>query len=232
MICGKYIDQKDAYKSLDEALVHSGAKNKVTVYTHYIDSELELNDEIFEEILKNMHGVLLPSGFGDRGIGGKINIARYARENDIPFLGICLGMQMAIVEFANNVCKLKNAHSTEFKEIPKHPIIHKRHDLDRMRLGAYPCIIKQGTLAEKVYQKNEISERHRNGFEFNERYRELIEKHGMVVSGLSPDGTLAEIIEIPALKFYMGVQFHPEFKSRPDSSHPIFDAFIKAAREQ
>ena len=230
VLCGKYIEQKDAYKSLEEALIHSGAWNKVRVKLHSIDSEIELSDEEYKVLLKDINGIIVPSGFGNRGINGKINIVKYARENDIPFLGICFGMQLAIIEFANNVCRLKNSNSTEIKPNPKNPVVHRIVKDNPMRLGAFPCRIKPGTYASSIYNKEVVFERHRNRYEFNEKYREIIEKNGMIISGTSQDGSLAEIIEIPTLKYFIGVQFHPEFLSSPDKPHPLINEFVRVAK--
>ena len=237
-IVGKYISLEDSYLSVVESLKHGGFANNVNVDIEFVDSELITDDEKAEEMLKKFDGILVPGGFGNRGIEGKINAIKFAREHNVPFLGICLGMQMAVVEFARNVVGLKDASSTEFDRRTKNPVIHimdTQKDVKKkggtMRLGAYPCKIKENTLAEKVYNSNEISERHRHRFEFNNDFRTKIEEAGMKISGTSPDDLLVEIVEIPANKFFIAGQFHPEFKSRPDKPAPLFKAFIKAAKK-
>ena len=237
-IVGKYISLEDSYLSVVESLKHGGFANNVNVDIEFVDSELITDDEKAEEMLKKFDGILVPGGFGNRGIEGKINAIKFAREHNVPFLGICLGMQMAVVEFARNVVGLKDASSTEFDRRTKNPVIHimdTQKDVKKkggtMRLGAYPCKIKENTLAEKVYKSNEISERHRHRFEFNNDFRAKIEEAGMKISGTSPDDLLVEIVEIPANKFFIAGQFHPEFKSRPDKPAPLFKAFIKAAKK-
>ena len=184
-----------------------------------------------------MNAIVVPGGFGNRGIKGKIETIRYARENNIPFLGICLGMQMAVVEFAKNVLKLEDVNSEEFNPDCKNPVIHIMHDQKvitrkggTMRLGSYPCVIKKGSLAEKIYKTNNINERHRHRFEYNNDYREKMEEAGLIISGTSPDGTLVEMVEIPSHPFFIAGQFHPEFKSRPDKPAPLFVALVKAAK--
>ena len=237
-IVGKYISLEDSYLSVVESLKHGGFANNVNVDIEFVDSELITDDKKAEEMLKNFDGILVPGGFGNRGIEGKINAIKFAREHNVPFLGICLGMQMAVVEFARNVVGLKDASSTEFDRRTKNPVIHimdTQKDVKKkggtMRLGAYPCKIKENTLAEKVYNSNEISERHRHRFEFNNDFRTKIEEAGMKISGTSPDDLLVEIVEIPANKFFIAGQFHPEFKSRPDKPAPLFKAFIKASKK-
>lgn len=236
-IVGKYIQLEDSYLSVVESLQHGGFANNIKVETKFIDSETITKDNV-TDMLTNIDGVIVPGGFGNRGIEGKIQTIRYARENELPFLGICLGMQMAVVEFARNVLKLEQANSAEFSPNCKNPVIHIMDDqigIDKkggtMRLGAYPCTIKQGTLAEKIYQNTQISERHRHRFEFNNTYREQIEKAGMVCSGTSPDETLVEIIEIPSHPFFIAGQFHPELKSRPNKPAPLFKALVEAAKK-
>ena len=236
-IVGKYISLEDSYLSVVESLKHAGFANDVKVNIDFIDSELIKDDESAKKILRKYNGILVPGGFGDRGIEGKIQAIKYARENDVPFLGICLGMQMAVVEFARNVLNLEGANSTEFNKKAKNPVIHimeTQKEVKKkggtMRLGAYPCIIKKGTLAEKIYGCNEISERHRHRFEFNNEYRAKIEEAGMIISGTSPDDMLVEMVEIPKNKFFIAGQFHPEFKSRPDRPAPLFDYFVKVAK--
>ncbi|HOE92198.1 MAG TPA: CTP synthase, partial [Candidatus Cloacimonadota bacterium] len=221
-----------------EALSHSAAWNNVKLSIKWIDSEANYNEQDYKELLGNIDGILVPGGFGIRGISGKINIVKYARTNNIPFLGICLGMQVAVIEFAQNVCKIEDAYSSEFDENCKNPIIDLMSDQKyinglggSMRLGAYPCILKPDSLAAKIYQKESISERHRHRYEFNNKYRSVIEEFGMKISGLSPDNLLVEAVEIKDHPFFIGVQFHPEFKSNPETPHPLFRHFIKAAKK-
>ncbi len=248
-IVGKYIDLKESYKSLNEALVHGGAANHVRVVLDYVDSE-NVEKEGGEDLIEGVDGILIPGGFGQRGVEGKIKAIRYARENKIPFFGICLGMQLATVEFARNVAGLEKAHSMEFDKHTPHPVIylmrewfdHKNNRMIRrdetsdfggtMRLGAYPCLLGSDSLALKAYGCHEISERHRHRYEFNNEYREVLGKEGMRFTGLSPDQKLVEIIELADHPWFLGCQFHPEFKSRPMEPHPIFKAFIKAALDQ
>ncbi len=237
-VCGKYVKHQDAYKSVGAALIHAAAFYKVKLNIKWVDSEKTTSENAILKNLENVDGILVPGGFGIRGIDGKVAIARYARENDIPYFGICLGMQTAVIEFARNVCGLKNAYSSEFDEACKNPVINLMNDQKyiemmggTMRLGAYPCILKENSLAHKIYDHNEISERHRHRYEFNNEYRKTIEKNGMRISGISPDKLLVEIVELPSHPFFIGVQFHPEFKSRPDEPHPIFREFIMKAVE-
>ena len=234
-IVGKYISLEDSYLSVVESLKHGGFANHVKVDIDFVDSELIVNDEVAKSILSKYDGILVPGGFGNRGTEGKIVAIKYARENNVPFLGICLGMQMAVVEFARNVLGLSDADSTEFNTRTKNPLIHimeTQKEVKKkggtMRLGAYPCKVKEGSLAEKIYGAKEISERHRHRFEFNNDYRAKIEEAGMVISGTSPDNMLVEMVEIPSNKFFIAGQFHPEFKSRPDRPAPLFKEFIKA----
>ena len=233
-VVGKYMDLKESYKSLMEALVHGGIANEARVELDCI--EAEKIEESGTKILDQADGILVPGGFGDRGSEGKITAARYARENRIPYFGICLGMQMAVVEFARDVCGLERANSTEFDPASPHPVIHLMETQKgvenkgaTMRLGAYPCALQDDSLAAKVYGKKKISERHRHRYEFNNAYRETFAQKGMALSGLSPDGALVEIIELKDHPWFLGCQFHPEFKSRPMESHPLFKGFIKAA---
>ena len=237
-VCGKYIEHQDAYKSVWAALIHSAAYNKLKLKIKWIDSEKVSNKNDIDENLMDVDGILVPGGFGNRGIDGKIAIAGFARENNIPFFGICLGMQIAVIEFGKNVCGLTNAYSSEFIKNCEHPVIHLMDDqkyLEKMggtmRLGAQPCILKDDSLAKKIYKKTEISERHRHRYEFNNNYRNMIEKHGMKIAGTSPDDLLVEIVEIPEHPFFIAVQYHPEFKSRHDDPHPIFLEFVKTAGE-
>ena len=239
-IVGKYVRLEDAYISVTESLYHAGFTNNVKVKVKLVDSETINKDNVAEK-LKNLQAVVVPGGFGNRGIDGKIETIRYVRENKIPFLGICLGMQMAVVEFARNVLGLKDAHSAEIDKDTKNPVIHimdEQIGIDKkggtMRLGAYPCVLKEGTLAREVYGKDEISERHRHRYEYNNSYKEALEKAGLICSGISPDGTLVEIVEMKKQKhpFFIAGQFHPELKSRPDNPAPLFVALVKAAIEK
>ncbi|MEO6163987.1 MAG: CTP synthase [Candidatus Binatia bacterium] len=234
-VVGKYMSLKESYKSLFESLVHGGIANEVKVEIECIEAE-QIEQEAAEILLKNVDGVLIPGGFGDRGSEGKIAAIRYARENGIPFFGICLGMQMAVVEFARNVCGLERANSTEFDLQTAHPVIHLMEEqkaIDTkggtMRLGSYPCVLQNETLAAKLYGREKISERHRHRYEFNNNYRAEFGARGMVLSGLSPDSALVEIIELRGHPWFLGCQFHPEFKSRPMDSHPLFRGFVEAA---
>ncbi len=234
-ICGKYIDLKDAYKSIMEAFAHAGAANKASVSLKWISSE-KITEESAEKHLSGIDGLLVPGGFGERGIEGKIEAVRFARENNIPFLGICLGLQCAVVDFARNVAGFDKANSSEFDEKTPHPVIHlmdeQRNITDKggtMRLGSYPCRISQGTLAEKLYETSSISERHRHRYEVNNDYREKLGSCGLQFTGLSPDGKLVEIIELPSHPFFIAGQFHPELKSRPMNPHPLFAGLVGAA---
>lgn len=235
-IVGKYVSLGDSYLSVVESLRHGGFANHVKVNIDFVDSELIVDDKTAEKLLEKYDGILVPGGFGNRGTEGKINTIKYAREHNVPFLGICLGMQMAVVEFSRNVVGIKDADSAEFSNTTENPVIHimeTQKDITEkggtMRLGAYPCKVKAGSLAEKVYGSSQISERHRHRFEFNNDYRARIEEAGMVISGTSPDDLLVEMVEIPSNKFFIAGQFHPEFKSRPDRPAPLFREFIKAA---
>ena len=231
---GKYVELVDSYKSINEALAHGGFANECRVAIVHIDSE-QLENDIFPESLQQADGILVPMGFGRRGTEGKIAAIRYARENNIPFLGICFGMQMAVVEFARHVCGLEEAHSTEVNEKTSDPVIalmdEQREVVDKggtMRLGAYPCVLADRSLALSLYTKKGIAERHRHRYEFNNAYRELLSSKGMIFSGLSPDGTLVEAVELRDHPWFIGVQFHPEFTSRPFECHPLFSGFIQA----
>ena len=234
-IVGKYIDLQDSYKSLHEALVHGGIANNSSVSLIYIDSEdVEKNSP--KALLKNIDAVLVPGGFGSRGIEGKILAIQYAREKKIPFFGICLGMQVAAIEIARNLCGLKDANSSEFNPDTSNRVIDMMLEQrgvtskgGTMRLGAYPCVLKKNTLAFRAYGKLDISERHRHRYEVNNDYRDAMEKAGVIFSGLSPDGSLVEIMEYKNHPWFLGCQFHPEFKSRPMQPHPLFEEFIKAA---
>jgi len=243
-LVGKYVKLKDSYKSLNEALVHGGIANDCRVNIRYVDSE-DIEKGITADLF-NIDGILVPGGFGDRGIEGKINAIEHAREKKIPFLGLCLGMQLAVVEIGRNLADCKGANSCEFNEKTPYPLIYLIEEFtDRenkvqkrdqysdkggtMRLGAYPCVLKAGTLAHKAYAQDVIHERHRHRYEFNMKSRERLEKSGMIVSGISPDGTLVEIVEMKGHPWFLGCQFHPEFKSKPFDPHPLFRDFIKAS---
>ena len=237
-VVGKYMSLKESYKSLLEALVHGGIANEVQVNLDCIEAE-KIEQEGVDAVLDQVDGLLIPGGFGDRGSEGKIAAIRYARENQIPFFGICLGMQMAVVEFARNVCGLDAANSSEFDLQTAHPVIHlmeEQKSIDTkggtMRLGNYPCVLQNGTLAARLYGREKISERHRHRYEFNNTYRAEFGAKGMVLSGLSPDSNLVEIIELKNQPWFLGCQFHPEFKSRPMDCHPLFRGFIQAAVEK
>ncbi len=235
-IVGKYVHLTDSYKSLNEALIHGGIANSCGVNLKFVDSE-EIEKVGAQKFLKGANGVLVPGGFGDRGIEGKILAVKYAREGKVPLLGICLGMQLAVVEFARNLCGLAKANSSEFDPESADPVIdlmpEQRKIKDKgatMRLGAYPCKLTKGSLAAQAYQSDTISERHRHRYEFNNEYREMLTEKGLLLSGLSPDdGRLVEIVELPGHPWFLGCQFHPEFKSSPLSPHPLFRDFIKAS---
>jgi CTP synthase len=236
-IVGKYVNLADSYKSLNEALTHGGIANHCRVVLNFVDSE-KIEQEGLGTALDGADGILVPGGFGERGTEGKIKAIEHARTRKIPFFGICLGMQMAVVEFARSVCELQDACSSEFRPDCPHPVIHlmeEQKDVSRkggtMRLGAYPCTLTKGTFAQKAYGGSEISERHRHRYEFNNAYRELLTTKGMVMSGIYRDGDLVEIVEIPNHPWFLGCQFHPEFKSKPLNPHPLFRAFIAAALE-
>ncbi|MBD3234115.1 MAG: CTP synthase [candidate division Zixibacteria bacterium] len=236
-ICGKYIQLKDAYKSIMESFVHAGAENDARVELFWVSSE-DIKKKGAEYHLKDVDGLLIPGGFGERGIEGKIEAIQFVREEKIPFLGICLGMQCATIEFARNVSGLEGANSTEFEPETEHPVIHlmemQKKISDKggtMRLGAYPCLLEKSTKSAEAYGILELSERHRHRYEFNNDYRKLFQEKGLVLAGLSPDGKLVEIIELKDHPWFVGVQFHPELKSRPDNAHPLFRDFIKACLE-
>jgi CTP synthase len=242
---GKYVDLADAYKSLNEAVKHAGTHTDSRVNIHYIDSEQLEADGV--GVLESMDAILVPGGFGLRGVEGKIAAAKYARENNIPYLGICLGMQVAVIEYARHIANLEGAHSTEFVEDPAHPVIAlitewqdeqghiQTRDADTdlggsMRLGGQGCQLQQGTIAHDCYQSDSIVERHRHRYEFNNSYRDTLSEAGLVFSGLSEDGSLVEMVEVPNHPWYVACQFHPEFTSSPLDGHPLFEGFIKAAR--
>jgi len=234
-LVGKYIGLKDSYKSLFEALVHGGIANNLKVDVEWVDSE-DIEVKGAEALLSKTDGILIPGGFGSRGIEGKISAVKFARENRIPFFGICLGMQCAVIEFARNKCKLENSNSTEFDPDTPYPVIDylpgQKEIKDKggsMRLGAYPCILEEESLAHRAYGTESISERHRHRYEVNNKYRGIFEKNGLKVSGISPDGSLVEIIELNDHPWFLGGQFHPEFKSSPRQPHPLFKDFIRAA---
>ena len=247
-IVGKYVDLTESYKSLNEALYHGGIPNDCRVNLIFVDSETITADNV-AETLAPADGILVPGGFGSRGIEGKVCAARHARENRIPYFGICLGMQIAVMEFARNVAGMIGANSDEFDPETPYPVIylmtqwydaktdmvHRRDEGSEkgatMRLGAYPCRLAPDTAARRAYDTEAISERHRHRYEFNNAYKEQLEQHGMVVSGISPDGELVEIVEIPDHPWFLGCQFHPEFKSRPMAPHPLFREFIRASLE-
>jgi CTP synthase len=245
-IVGKYVNLTESYKSLNEALVHGGIPNNCRVNLIFVNSE-KIKENNCKQIFADVDGILVPGGFGSRGIEGKIYAAQYAREGKVPFFGICLGMQIAVVEFARNVAGMEGAHSQEFDENTPYPVIYlmvewyddktgtvQRRDITSdkggtMRLGAYPCIMKKGTFAYQAYAVSKISERHRHRYEFNNAFIERLEESGLVISGTSPNGELVEIIEIKDHPWFLGCQFHPEFKSRPMEPHPLFREFIRAS---
>jgi CTP synthase len=235
-VCGKYTDLLDAYKSITEAFMHAGAENNVRVEVKWVKAE-DIEHEGAEKYLKDVAGLLVPGGFGERGIEGKIEAIRYVREHNIPFFGICLGLQCAVIEFARHVCGLRGAHSTEFKRTTNNVIdlLLEQKGVKNMggtmRLGAYPCILAKGTKALKAYRKELISERHRHRYEVNNKFRRKLSDGGMIFSGVSPDNTLVEIIELPNHPWFVAGQFHPELKSRAINPHPLFRDFIKAAKE-
>ncbi len=236
-IVGKYVKLHDAYLSVAEALRHGGFENNCHVDIDWIEAE-DVNDETAKTILGDADGILVPGGFGDRGIEGKIAAAKYARENDVPYFGICLGMQIAVIEYARNVLGMKDANSGEFDGDCQYKVIDFMPDQygdipkgGTMRLGAYPCSITKGSIMERAYGTDNVSERHRHRYEFNNEYREKFEEGGMSIVGTSPDGRLVEAVEIPTNKHFVGVQYHPEFKSRPNKAHPLFREFIKSSLE-
>ncbi len=234
-LVGKYVGLHDAYLSVAEALRHAGFYHQTHVEIHWLDSE-EITAESCENMLSGLDGILVPGGFGSRGIEGMILAAQYARENRLPYFGICLGMQVAVIEYARNAAGIPDANSGEFDEQCAHKVIDfmpgQSGDIDKggtLRLGAYPCVIQAGTTMERCYQSRSISERHRHRYEFNNDYRELLQNKGLTFSGTSPDGRLVETVELTDRPFYVGVQYHPEFKSRPNNPHPLFKGFIGAA---
>ncbi len=234
-LVGKYVALRDAYLSVAEALRHAGYYHNADVKIHWIDSE-EITEENYREKLSGINAVIVPGGFGGRGIEGMILSAKYARENNLPYFGICLGMQIAVIEYARNVAGISDADSGEFNDKCKNKVIDfmsgQSDEINKggtLRLGAYPCVIKEGTTLEKCYGSHEIEERHRHRYEFNNDYRKVLENSGLTFAGMSPDGKLVETIEISGRDFYVGVQYHPEFKSRPNKPHPLFKGFIGAA---
>ena len=245
-LVGKYTKLHDAYLSVAEALAHAGYENGVFVDIKWIEAEeltedgcSDRSDEEVKAILGDVDGILIPGGFGTRGIAGKIRAARYAREHDIPLLGICLGMQIAVIEYARNVLGWKDADSSEFNEASSHKVIDfmpdQRGNIPKggtMRLGAYPCKAIEGSVLEKAYGTTEISERHRHRYEFNNEFRDALTEAGLKIAGTSPDGMLVEAVELPEKRFYVGVQYHPEFKSRPNAAHPLFRELVRNAKEQ
>ncbi|MDD3559286.1 MAG: CTP synthase, partial [Melioribacteraceae bacterium] len=235
-VCGKYTDVIDAYKSISEAFIHAGAENDVKVNVKYFSSE-EIEEKGAGELLNKYDGILVPGGFGERGIEGKISAAEYARVNKIPYFGICLGMQCSVIEFARNVCGIKRANSSEFLN-GKYSVIDLMPEQKKvrnkgatMRLGAYPCVLMNGTKAKKAYKKDKISERHRHRYEVNNDFREVLQQNGLIISGVSPDNNLVEMIELEDHPWYVGCQFHPELKSRATKAHPLFRDFVKSAIE-
>lgn len=235
-LVGKYVELHDAYLSVAEALKHAGYQYHTKVHINWVDSEILEGDVDLKKIFKNSKGILVPGGFGSRGIEGKIKAVEYARTQNIPFLGICLGMQLAVIEFARHVCGLKEANSTEFDELCTIPIIDLMADQKSivnmggtLRLGNYACHLAKDTLAYKYYQVEDILERHRHRYEFNNEYRNVLEEHGMTFSGVNLDSNLVEIIELPDHKHFIACQFHPEFKSRPTRPHPLFVSFVKSS---
>ncbi|HNW83347.1 MAG TPA: CTP synthase [bacterium] len=235
-IVGKYVDLKESYKSLNEALVHAGIANRHKMNLVYIDSEKLEKGEISIDCLKDVDGVLVPGGFGIRGIEGKIKAVEFARTNNVPFFGICLGMQIATIEFARHVCKMDGAHSMEFNEKTAYPVIDLMEEQKSiknlggtMRLGAYTCLVEKGSRASDAYKNGEISERHRHRYEFNSKYEEELKKCGLMITGRDKVTGLVEMVELPDHKWFLGCQFHPEFKSKPFAPHPLFMAFVKAS---
>ena len=237
-IVGKYVQLPDAYKSLNEALMHGGIANNAKVELVFIDAEA-LESESWPREVFEVDGLVVPIGFGTRGTEGMISATRYAREHEVPFFGICLGMQCMVIEFARNVCGIADATSSEFDAEASSPLIYKLRDLlgveemgGTMRLGAYPCVLSEGTLARKIYDADEISERHRHRYEVNQKYLGTLTENGLVVAGMSPDGKFVEMIELPGHPWFLGCQFHPEYKSKPTAPHTLFVSYIRAALEE
>ena len=234
-LVGKYIELQDAYLSVVEALKHAAIFNHAKMHIKWLDSE-EITEKSAGLLLRDVDGILVPGGFGSRGIEGMINAARYARENNIPYLGLCLGMQIAIIEFARHVCNMEDANSREINPNTHYPVIdflpgQNEYSIlgGSLRLGRYPCKLKKGTKAFEAYGSEEISERHRHRYEVNNDYREALEQHGMMICGTSPNGSIVEMMELPNHPWFVACQFHPEFKSRPNRPHPLFFSFVKAA---
>lgn len=234
-VVGKYIALQDAYKSIYESLIHGGIANSTKIIIKKIDSE-DIENKSARECLDDACGILIPGGFGTRGIEGKIQAIKYARENNIPFFGICLGMQTAVIEFARNVCELHKAHSVEFNKNTPHPVVCLLEEQKKikskggtMRLGIYPCVLKTGTKSSQAYKKNKIHERHRHRYEFNNAYRTAMQKKGLIFSGINPEKNLVEIIELKNHPWFIACQFHPEFESKPDRPHPLFSSFVNAS---
>ncbi len=237
-LVGKYVKLHDAYLSVAEALHHAGYENQAVVDIDWIEAE-DVTPQTAESIFADCDGILVPGGFGDRGIEGKITAAKYAREHDVPYLGICLGMQTAVIEYARDVLGFQDANSSEFSQTSQHKVIDLMPDQSgnipkggTMRLGAYPCKIVSDSIMYRSYGKEEIAERHRHRYEFNNEFRDTFEKNGLRITGTSPDGNLVEAIEIPSNRFFIGVQYHPEFKSRPNRAHPLFREFVRASLEE
>ncbi|MFQ5894116.1 MAG: CTP synthase, partial [Nitrospinota bacterium] len=237
-IVGKYVHLQDAYKSLIEALAHGGVANRAEVDIAWVDAE-RVEEKGPGLLLTDVHGILVPGGFGERGIEGKVEAVRFAREEKVPYLGICLGMQCAVIEFARHVARLKEANSTEFNPKTPYPVIHflpgQSEELDKggsMRLGAYPCHLKPGSKASEAYGEEVVWERHRHRFELNNELRDELVEAGLVISGTSPDGSLAEVVEVKDHPWFVAGQFHPEFKSSPMRPHPFFRDFVRAALEE
>ena len=234
-LVGKYTALPDAYISVMEALKHAGFEQGATVHIEMVNSE-DINENSVHKLLSGSQGIIVPGGFGGRGIDGMILAVKYARENNIPFFGICLGMQISVIEYARNVLGFTDANSGEFDENTPHKVIDfmegQNNEINKggtLRLGSYPCVIAKGTTMERCYKKNEISERHRHRYEFNNSFRDALTAKGLVLSGTSPDNALVETVELTDRDFYVGVQYHPEFKSRPNKPHPLFMGFISAA---
>jgi CTP synthase len=234
-LIGKYVELQDSYKSILEAFIHAGAENEVKVKVEPIHSE-HLSEKNVEKKLSHLHGILVAPGFGERGIEGKIAAVKYVREHNIPFFGVCLGMQMAVIEYARNVLGMKDANSTEMNPKTSHPVIDlmesQKHITNKggtMRLGAWDCVLTDGSIVKDIYKSDSIKERHRHRYEFNNTYKEKIEAAGMKATGFNPETNLVEIIEIPDHNWFVGVQYHPEYKSTVANPHPLFVAFVKAA---
>jgi CTP synthase len=235
-IVGKYTELEDSYISIVESLKHGGVPNRVAIEVKWINAEKLESEEDIEPLFRDVCGVIVPGGFGARGIEGKIKAIKFARENNIPFLGLCLGMQCAVIEFARNVCKMKGANSSEFDSDTKYPVIDlmlaQRGITDKgatMRLGAYPCKINKETLLHKAYRAERVLERHRHRYELNNDFREQLETGGLVMSGVYQEANLVEVIELPTHPWFLATQYHPEFKSRPTRPHPLFTGFVQAA---